>query len=341
MSFKAVATFYMPGLPYPDEVITDAGGEFVKTMCRTEDEIIQCGKDADAVTAPTSVTPYTRSVLEGLPRCRILASVGIGYESIDLEAATEHGIVVTTVPDYCWEEVSDHALALMMALGRKLFQIQKAVLRGGWGTTPDVRGGLLPPMFRFKGQTLGILGFGSIGRTLALKARGLGMQAMAYDPFASREVMLMFGVKKGEMEEVLRQSDYVSLHAALTPENTHMLRREHFHMMKPTAYLVNTARGPLVDEAALIEALQSKAIAGAGLDVMEQEPPQKDNPLMDMDNVILSGHTAQFSDESELELWRKPLEEIASLMQGKWPRYVVNPQVRSRHEEKWGKLSKV
>jgi D-3-phosphoglycerate dehydrogenase len=340
MGFKAVATFYLPGLPYPDEVITSAGGEFVKAMCRTADEIVQCALDADAATAPTSVTPYTRNIIESLPRLRILASVGIGYESIDLEAATEHGIVVTTVPDYCWEEVSDHALTLMMALGRKIFPVHSAVLKGGWGTTPDVRGGLLPPMFRFRGQTLGIIGFGSIGRTLALKAQGLGFNVMAYDPFASREVMLMFGVSKAGMEDVLKQSDYVSLHAALTPENHHLLRREHFQMMKPTAYLVNTARGPLLDEVALIEALRSKEIAGAGLDVMDQEPPPKDNPLLSMDNVILTGHSAQFSDESELELWRKPLEEIASLMQGRWPRYVVNSQVRSRYEDKWGKLGK-
>ncbi|MDP7240967.1 MAG: NAD(P)-dependent oxidoreductase, partial [Dehalococcoidia bacterium] len=120
-----------------------------------------------------------------------------------------------------------------------------------------------------------------------------------------------------------------------------LLRREHFQMMKPTAYLVNTARGPLLDEAALIEALRSKEIAGAGLDVMDQEPPEKDNPLLSMDNVILTGHSAQFSDESELELWRKPLEEIATLMQGRWPRYVVNPRVRSRYEDKWGKLGKI
>jgi D-3-phosphoglycerate dehydrogenase len=341
MGFKAVATFYMPGLPYPDEVITSIGGEFDKAMCRTEDEIIECCKGADAATAPTSVTPYTRRVLEGLPRCRILASVGIGYESIDLEAATERGIVVTTVPDYCWEEVSDHALTLMMALGRKLLQVHSAVLKGGWGTTPDVRRGLLPPMFRFKGQTLGVIGFGSIGRTLALKVRSLGMPVIAYDPFASREVMLMFGVRKGSMEEVLRQSDYVSVHAAYTPESHHMLGREHFQAMKPTAYFINTARGHLVDEAALIEALRSKEIAGAGLDVMEDEPPKQDNPLLGLDNVILTGHTAQYTDESEMELWRKPLEEIASLMQGRWPRYVVNPQVRPKYEEKWGKLSKV
>ena len=338
MGFKAVATFYMPGLPYPDEVITSIGGEFIKAMCRTEDEIIQCSKDADAVTAPTSVTPYTRRVFENLPRCRILASVGIGYESIDLEAATKHGIVVTTVPDYCWEDVSDHALALMLALGRKLFQVHNAVRQGGWGTAPQVRRGILPPMFRFKGQTLGIIGFGSIGRTLALKVRSLGWPVVAYDPFVSREVMLMFGVRKVELEELLRQSDFVSVHVALTPENRHLLGRQQFRMMKPTAYLINTARGPLIDEAALIEALREKVIAGAGLDVMDIEPPQKDNPLLGMDNVILSGHTAQYSDESELELWRKPLEEIASVMQGKWPRYVVNPQVRPVFEKKWGKL---
>lgn len=338
MGFKAVATFNIPGLQYPDEIITQTGGELVKTMCRSEDEIIAAGKDADAMTAPTSVQPYTHRVLTNLPRCRIVASIGIGYESIDLETASELGIVVTSVPDYCWEEVSDHALTLMLALARKLLPLHIAVKDGKWGTGPEVRKGILPPMFRIKGQTLGIVGFGNIGRTLALKAKGLGMKVIACDPYASREVMQMFAVAKVTLEELLKQSDYISVHAALTPENRHMFRREQFQMMKPTAYFVNTARGGLVDEAALSEALQQKYIAGAGLDVMETEPPRRENPLLQLDNVILSGHTAQYSDESEAELWRKPLEEIARVMQGKWPRYVVNPQVRPKFEEKWGKL---
>ncbi len=340
MGFKAVATFFIPGLPYPEEVLTAAGGELIKTMCRSEDEIIAAGKDADAMTAPTSIPSqaYTRRVLENLPRCRILSSVGIGYENVDLPAATKQGILVTNVPDYCWEEVADHALALMMALGRKLFPLHQAVKAGKWGTAPEVRQGILSPMFRFRGQTLGVIGFGNIGRSLCLKVRSLGMSVLTYDPYASREMMHMFGVKKAELEEVLRQSDYVSVHAALTPGSQYMLRREHFQMMKPTAYFINTARGPLVDEAALIEAQQNKWIAGVGLDVLEEEPPRPDNPLLHMDNVIITPHAAQYSDESERELWRKPLEEIASVMQGKWPRYVLNPQARAKFEQKRGPI---
>lgn len=337
MGLRVVATFFLPEIQFPEEIVTSIGAEFVKTLARSEDEIIEACKDADAVTAVTSVQPYPRRVIENLPKLRHIASIGIGYENVDLKAATERGIVVTNTPFYCLEEVAEHALALMLALVRKLFKLHNAVKAGKWGTAPGVRREILPPMSRLRGMTLGIIGFGNIGKSLAAKVQSLGMRVIAHDPYVPAEIMKAhFGVEKVELEELLRQSDVISIHTALTEETRKMLRREHFQMMKRTAYLINTSRGGVLDEAALIEALQNGWIAGAGLDVLDPEPPKPDNPLLNMENVIITGHCAQYSDQSEAELWRVPLEEIALTLQGKWPRFPVNPQVKEEWLKKWG-----
>jgi len=336
MRLKVAATFYLPGIPFPEEIIAKIGAEFIKTLCRSEEEIIAVAQDADALLTVTTLQPITAKVIQGLSRCRHISSIGVGYEGIDLKAATERDIVVTTTPYYCLEEVSDHAIALLLALSRKLLRIDKAVKEGRWGTDPTLRRSLLPPMSRVKGQTLGLIGFGNIARTLVAKAKGFGLKVIAYDPYVPKEIMMThFGVEKVELEELLKQSDYISVHAALTEENKKMLRREHFQMMKPTAYFINTARGGLVDEEALVEALQNGWIAGAGLDVTDPEPIKSDSPLLKMDNVIITAHTAQYSDLSEKELWQIPLEEIALTLGGKFPRFAVNPQIKERWLKKW------
>jgi D-3-phosphoglycerate dehydrogenase len=337
MALKVAATFFLPEVSLPEEIIAETGAEFVKTLCRNEEEIISIAKDADAIATITTLQPITANVIQSLSRCRHIASFGIGYEGIDIEAATKKDIVVTTTPYYCLEEVSDHTMALILALARKIMKVTKAVKDGHWGTEPFIRKGLLPPMARIKGQTLGLIGFGNIARALVPKARGFGLRIIAHDPYVPAEIMMAhFDVEKVELDALLRQSDYVSLHAALIPENRKMLGREHFQMMKPTAYFINTARGGLVDEEALIEALQKGWIAGAGLDVTDPEPVRVDSPLLAMDNVIVTAHTAQFSDISERELWQIPLEEISMTLRGKFPRFAVNPQIKEKWLKKWG-----
>lgn len=339
MGFKVAATFYMPGMDFGENKLATVGAVLEKRNCQTPDDIVAAAGDADAVISPTSVQPFPRNVIESLKRCRIIASVGIGYESIDLQAATDVGIVVTNTPDYCLEEVSDHAMALILACARKLPRVQKAVREGEWTLTPKLRKGILPPMFHLRGQTLGIVGFGRIARALVPKAKGFGMRVIAFDPYASAETMAGLGVEKAELDTVLRQADFISLHAALTPQNHHLLSLEQFRKMKPTAFVVNTARGPLIDEQALVTALNEKLLAGAGLDVLEVEPPKVDNPLLAMDNVIITGHTAQFSDHSEAELWRRPTDEVVRAFQGQWPVNVVNPQVKEKFFNRWGSAS--
>lgn len=336
MGFKVAATFYMPGLDFNEEKLVSAGAVVEKKNCTTPDEIISMAHDADAVISPTSVQPYPRKVIEKLARCRIIASAGIGYESIDLQAATDMGIVVTNTPDYCLDEVSDHTMALILACARKLPRVQKAVREGKWTTSHELRKVILPPMSHLRDQILGIIGLGRIGRSLTPKARGFGMRVIAYSPHTSSEEMAGLGVEKVNLDRLLQESDFVSIHAALTSENYHLLGLEQFKKMKSTAYVINTARGPLVDEHALTKALTEKLIAGAGLDVLEMEPPDLYSPLLNMDNVIITGHTAQYSECSEADLWRGPADEIVLVFQGQWPINVVNPEVKERFLKRWG-----
>jgi len=338
MAWKVVLSFALPGLDFGEAILAPLGAEVIKGVFRTEEDLVNGARDADAIIGISSIQPYNRRVLSSLPQCRIVAITGIGYENVDLEAATDLGIAVTNVPDYCLDEVSDHALALMLALNRKLFQLQRAVKEEGlWTADMKMRREVLPPMQKLRGSTLGIVGFGNIGRALALKARGLGMRVLAYDPFVLTPVMETMGVEAADLDTLLRESDFVSVHANLTPENRRLFNYERFQKMKRTAYFINTARGGLVDEADLVRALKEKLIAGAGLDVSDPEPVPRDSPLLQMDNVILTGHTAQFSNRSEAELWQRPMQEVVRALKGQWPRYVVNPEVKAKYLQKWGK----
>ncbi|MBI4288952.1 MAG: C-terminal binding protein [Chloroflexi bacterium] len=337
MAFRVAATFAMPGMDFGEDKLAAVGAVLERRLCQTPEEIIAAAHDADAVISPTTVQHYPRDVIVSLKQCRIIASAGIGYEGVDLDAATEMGIVVTNTPDYCLEEVSDHTMALILACARKLPRVEKAVREGKWTLSPELRQGILPPMFHLRGQVLGIIGFGRIARAVVPKAKGFGMRVIAFDPRCPADTMSNQGVEKVELDDLLRHADFVSIHASLKPKSHHMLGLEQFQKMKPTAYVINTARGPLIDEKALVSALGQKLIAGAGLDVLETEPPQPDNPLLSIDNVIVSGHTGQFSNHSEAELWRCPADEIVRALRGEWPVNVVNPQVRERFLSRWPK----
>jgi len=341
MGFKVAITTpaAMPGLPhYGEEEYRKIGATLVQKLCRTEDDLLSIATDADAIIA--AGVPYSRKVIEKLAKCRILSSIGIGYDGMDVDAATEHGIYITNVPDYCLEEMAEHTLALIFALGRKIVRFDRAVRAGKWDSRAplEIRQKIRPPMFQIRKQTLGLVGLGRIPRTLVPKAKGVGMKVIAFDPFVTKEAGAAIGVEMVSLDQLLKESDFVSIHAALTKDNEKMIGAEQLKKMKRTAYLINTARGPLVDEAALVTALTTGVIAGAGLDVLDPEPPKPDNPLFKLENVIITPHSANYSDESAAELLRRPEEEVFRILKGQSPRCPVNPQVKAKFEAKWGKL---
>lgn len=339
MTFKVVHTFVLPDVDLGEEILEPLGATLVKGMWRTEDEIISHGRDADAVIGVVSIQPFTRRVLEAFVNCRIIAGIAVGFETVDLEAATDCGIVVTNVPDYCIDEVSGLAITLVLALSQKLLQIDKTVRERQISFTLDRKAlmDVLYPRFRMRGQTLGIVGLGKIGTATALKARGLGMKVIAYDPYVLRAVMESRGVRPVDLDTLLRESDFISLHTPLTPETRNMIGYEEFKKMKPTCYFINTARGGCVDQAALPRALQEGLIAGAGIDVTVDEPVHADNPLLEMPNVILTGHSAWYSTTSDLELFHKPMTQVVMARKGEWPLYAINPDVKEKWLEKWGR----
>ena len=298
----------------------------------TEEELLNMVRDADAVIAVAE--PFTRNVIEQLTRCRLITSVAVGYQGIDVEAASECGVCVGNNPEYCLDEVSDHAMALLLALVRRIITLDKAVRAGQTGYPEITRArGSMP---RMRGQTLGLVGFGRIPRTLVPKAQSFGLNIIVHDPYAPPELAEAAGVEMVDLDRVLKESDYISLHAALTPPNRGMIGLAQLKKMKPTALLINTARGGLVDEDALHKALSEGIIAAAGLDVTDPEPISPDNPLLKLDNVILTGHSAFVSDVSVAEQWRWPIQEVARVLTGEWPQALVNPQVRDNYTRRFG-----
>jgi D-3-phosphoglycerate dehydrogenase len=343
MGFKVVQVIDIPRAPIPDygEMLKQAGVEveFAKKDCTTEDEIIAAAHDADAIIGVATFQPFSRKVIEKLTKCRLILSMGIGYDNLDLEAATEHNILAANVPDYCLEEVSDHAMALILASTRKIVKLSRIVEKGGWKTEPDpeIQRSIWPTMSRLRGQTLGLVGFGRIPRTLVPKAKGFGMRVIAYDPYLQPSAFESLGVERVELDQLLAESDIISLHSALTAETKHMLGLEQFKKMKPTAYLINTARGALIDQRVLHTALTEGYLAGAALDVTEPEPISPDDPLLKLDNVIITAHSAHFSIPAYLELTRRPGEEVARVLKGDWPIGLLNPQVKERYRQRWGR----
>ncbi|MFQ5827125.1 MAG: C-terminal binding protein, partial [Dehalococcoidia bacterium] len=234
------------------------------------------------------------------------------------------GIVIANVPDFCMEEVSNHAMMMLLACAKKLVRLNAWVKEGHWGR------GLLKPMGAIHGQTLGLVACGNIGRATAVKARAFNMEVLGYDPFIDPGVPRASGIEMVDLPELLERSDYVSLHTPLTPESRHLMGEKELQLMKPSAFLINTSRGPVVDQGALIKALQEGWIAGAGLDVFEREPIDPDSPLLKMDNVIVTPHTASYSDAAFDELHRRVAEEMVRVLTGHWPLHLVNPAVRKK-----------
>jgi len=294
------------------KMLADAGHEcLVPDRSRdlwNNDVLIDTLKGFDAVIAGSE--PYPPNVIASIPQVRVLARAGVGFDAINLKACDEKKIVVATTPGCNHHSVAEHAIAMLMALGRGFPALDQEVRRGEWNRIPYPR---------ISGCTLGLVGLGRIGQATATRAIGLGMTVIAFDPYAPADFVKAHGIKQVSLEELLKQSDFVSLHSPANPETKHMINDKSLATMKSSAVIINTARGPLIDEAALIRALKSGTIRAAGLDVFEIEPLPLDSPLIGMSNVLLAGHVAGLDNESHDATWALGAEIIMKLHRGEWP----------------------
>lgn len=283
--------------------IFDAAGLTMRLAgCRTEDDVIEAGRGAAALLV--QYAPITRRVVEALPECRVVARYGVGLDTVDLAAAAERGIHVLAVPDYCVDEVSDHALALILALTRGVVELDRAVHAGRWDYTAAGR------IHRTGTLQLGVVGAGRTGRTLAAKAAAVGFSVVGHDPFLTE----VPGLELVELDRLLATSSVVSLHLPLSETTRHLIDAAALRRLRPGSYLVNTARGGLVDAAALADALRDGTLAGAAFDVLEAEPPAADDPLLSLPGVIVTPHAAFYSEESIEELKRRAAEGIVAAL---------------------------
>lgn len=296
--------------------------EFVKRgPCETPEEVLEAIRDADV--AICIGEPYSREVLASVPRLMSVVRIGVGVDTIDLDAATENGIVVAYFPDFCTREVANHAIALLLACAKKVVRIDRALRNNGWDAARELR----PPMGSIHDETLGLVGLGRIGLGTARLAHCMGMRVLASDPYVSLSVFEEHGVESVSLEELAAKADYVSCHVPLDESTRGMLDGSFFGLMKPTAYFINTSRGAVVEESDLVAALQEDRIAGAGLDVFVEEPIPADHPLLAMDNVVLTAHTAPYSDETYRVRDRRVARAVLTILQGDLPPFVANPEV--------------
>ena len=310
----AVTDSPFPSLDPAKAALARVDPELRMAKSASADDILAVARDADAILVTYAKLPG--DLLRQLTRCKAIGRFGLGVDNIDIPAAAELGITVTYVPDYCMHEVSDHAMALLLALARKIPLSNKLVQAGRWDMPAVV------PIHRLAGRVLGLVGFGNIPRALAPKAKAFGLRVVTHDPYASQQA-LAAGVESVSFDRLLEISDFVSIHAPLMPATRGLFNAEVFRKMKTGALLINTARGPLVDEDALVSALESGRLGGAALDVVAVEPLPKDFRLIGRDNVILTPHTAFYSVEALNELQKKCAADVARVLSGEKPVYPV------------------
>ncbi|MEX0763069.1 MAG: C-terminal binding protein [Dehalococcoidia bacterium] len=305
------------------EALAGIDCEIVSVAVSSEGEITEAIKDADIVLNDHS--PMPASMIDQLTRCRLVIRYGHGYDTVDVDACTERGIMVTNIAGSTSEEVSNHALALLMACARDLKRLDRATTSGRWAEVYSRSLGR-----RIWGETVGAIGFGWIGRAFARKCRALGMNVLVHDPYVGDWLAIEYGVRFVDLDELFMEADYVSLHVPHNKTTHHIINAAALSRMPATAYLINTARGPVVDEEALIDALMDGEISGAGIDVFEQEPLQPDNPLLKMDNVIVTPHIAGSSRIGWETIRRRAGQEAARVLRGQRPEVLVNPEVLGR-----------
>lgn len=302
-------------------VLSKLNVDLVKFQCRTESDVIKHCKDADALLV--QYAPITKKVIENLKKVRIIARYGVGVDNIDLAAATQKRILVTNVVyDIC--DVADHTIGLILSVVRKIPWIYQSTKSGEWDWKK------FQPIMRLKGKTVGIIGLGRVGREVAKRISGFGVNILAYDPYIPLEVFEKNNIKKVDLETILEKSDIITLHVTLTKETRHMIGEDELRKMKKTAILINTCRGPVVNKKFLCTALKEKWIAGAGLDVLESEPLTRDNPLLELDNIVITPHMAWYSAGSVTEIQTAAAEDVARVLSGQPPQRLVNKSVLTK-----------
>jgi len=319
---KVVLTDYVWESVDVERKILGADVELVPLQTKKPEEFIEQAADCVAL-LNTYAGPITADVMGKMPKCKIIARYGIGVDTIDLEAATAAGIIVTNNPTYCIEEVAEHTMALLLSAARKITFYDRQVRAGTWAVPPG------KPMFRLSGSTLGLVGFGNISRAVAMRAAAFGMKVLYSDPFVKQGQFDVPGTKV-ELNDLLKQSDYVSLHAPLMPQTKKMMNDETFGIMKPKAVLINCGRGPLIDTDALVRALDAKKIAGCAVDTTDPEPLPNPHPLRNRENVIINPHAAWYSEQAMVGLQEGAPNEVRRVLSGEWPINVVNKAVKGK-----------
>jgi D-3-phosphoglycerate dehydrogenase len=292
------------------------GAELILAQVQEEKDLIRVCKDADGLVNQYAL--LTRRVLENLPKCKVVSRYGVGVDSVDLKAATDLGIIVANVPDYCMDEVANQTIAMILTLIRKTAFFDRKVKSGEW----DFRQGI--PIYRTKGKTMGLIGCGKIGLEVAKRISAFGVKVMTFDPYLEKAPE---GVELKDFDTVLKESDFISIHCPLNDSTRHLIGDEAFKKMEKKPFLINTSRGPIIDGKALIQALEQGLISGAGLDVLEKEPPDSQNPMLKMENVVLSPHIGFYSEESISELKRRTAKNVSDVLMGRGPDSVVNRKV--------------
>ena len=322
-TFKVLITDYVWPTTEPEEAVLleEADATVVVSPSGDEDTLISLAGDVDAImTCFAQVTP---NVLRSAPRCMAVGRFGVGVDNIAVDTATELGMAVTYVPDYCVDEVSDHVMALLLGWNRRVGLFDNSVKGEGWGSVP-----LTMRIMRLRGKTLGVVGFGRIGQAVAHKALAFGFRVLAFDPYMTAQQCALRGARKvDDLDALLAESEFVTLHSPLNAETENLIGAQELETMRSDALLINCARGPLIDEDALYDALTGGGIAAAALDVMVDNHPTSDHPLLALDNIIITPHVAFFSQEATLELEQRAAREVAHVLTGRMPDNLVNPAV--------------
>lgn len=324
-----VALISLDGQSLPNAVVQElahAGIDLSVSECANRADLAAHASDADVVWLFGGSRVLHDGNLAALDRCWAILRTGSGTDNVPVDEATARGILVANTPAAFSDGVSDHVIGLLFAVVRRLAALDRSMRAGRWEQATAV------PLNSVEGRTLGLVGFGHVGQLLVRKLRGFEMRVLAHDPYARPETLAAHGVESADLARVFSESDFVSLHCPLTPETHHLVGEEQLRLMKPSAILINTARGPVVDEPALIRALREGRLAAAGLDVFESEPPAADNPLLKMDNVVVTPHGAGYSVNGVELRWRHSIAALAALAARRWPPSCVNRQVRPKVE---------
>jgi D-3-phosphoglycerate dehydrogenase len=315
----AVTDHLFPSMDEEARMFRAMDTELVVGQCKDEDDVITLCRGADAIL--NTYARMTAKVIENLEHCRVIVRFGIGYDNVDVDAATRCGVMVANTTEYCIEEVADQAMAMLLACGRGLFPAGRIARDGTWDL------GKMPVLRRLGGQTLGLVGIGQIGKAVAARARGFGLRILAADPNVDEAAAREIGAELVGLDALLAESDYVSVHVPLMAATEGMIDAGVLAKMKPTAFLINVARGKIVNQAHLVRAVRRGDIAGAGLDVLEREPPDADDAITALDNVILTPHSAWYSEEARADMRRRAVGQVVGVLKGELPYSLINREV--------------